>query len=415
MTSSASLDSKTVSLVKTSVPFLVEHGEELTRRFYAHLFEENPEVLAFFNQANQRSGGQQRALASAICAYALHIDNLDALSGAIAEITQKHVSLGIRPEHYPIVGRHLLASIAEMLGDAASDELISAWGTAFGFLAEVFIGVEARQYAAHASSPGGWKGRRRFQVQRKVVESDEITSFHLQPEDGKELPSFLPGQYITLFPSEKNPSASPRNYSLSHRPGRNHFRISVKKHAAAGPDAPSGVFSSFLHTEIDAGDQIELGPPCGVFHLNPGHAVGKTVVLLNAGVGQTPILSMLHSLAESKTARRVLYVHVARSGRHHAFRDEVDSLQKNWPALTVRYLYARPEPQDIKGKHHYAAEILTDSLWKEAHDDPTAEYYFCGSKRFMKEVRSLITNLGVPEKLQHYEFFGPKEALDMAA
>lgn len=415
MTSSAALDSQTVALVKASVPFLVNQGEELTRRFYTRMFEENPEVLVFFNQANQRSGGQQRALASAICAYAMHIDNPRALSGAISEITHKHVSLGICPEHYPIVGRHLLGAIRELLGNAASEDLLSAWAKAFEFLANAFIELESQQYADHISRPGGWKGRRSFRVCQKVVESEEIASFHLAPEDGKELPSFLPGQYITLFPSGKNPSLSPRNYSLSHRPGQNVLRISVKRHSTSIPNAPAGAVSNFLHSEIKAGDRIDLGPPCGVFHLDPGQAAKKTIVLLSAGVGQTPVLAMLHSLAEAKTARRVLYVHVARSGRHHAFRDEVDALQKEWPLLTVRYLYSRPEPVDVKTKHHHAAEVLTDSLWKEAHDDPAAEYYFCGPKRFLREVRSLLTNLGVPEKNQHYEFFGPKEALDVAS
>src|SRR5690606_17813538 len=157
---------------KSTVPVLEQHGETLTRHFYKRLFTHNPEVAPFFNPANQFAGSQQRALAAAICAYAANIDNLEVLGGAVELIAQKHASLRIKPEHYPIVGENLLASIREVLGDAATDDIINAWGEAYGFLANILIGREAQIYKEQSETPGGWAEFRSFRVARKEKESE---------------------------------------------------------------------------------------------------------------------------------------------------------------------------------------------------------------------------------------------------
>ena len=108
-----------IAMIKQTVPVLQEYGEQLARHMYARMFEHNPEVRRYFNPAHQRSGKQQKALSAAVCAYAANIDNPALLGGAVELIAQKHASLAIAPEHYPIVGEHLLASIREVLGDAA--------------------------------------------------------------------------------------------------------------------------------------------------------------------------------------------------------------------------------------------------------------------------------------------------------
>ena len=113
--------------IDASVPVLREYGVAISTCFYARLFEAHPELKNIFNMANQKNGSQQQALASALFAYAANIDNADALTPVISRIVQKHVSLGIRAEHYPIVGHHLLAAIGEVLGKAATPELIAAW------------------------------------------------------------------------------------------------------------------------------------------------------------------------------------------------------------------------------------------------------------------------------------------------
>src|SRR5690606_4014058 len=122
----------------------------------------------------------------------------------------------------------LLAAIKDVMGDAATDEIIAAVAEAYGLLADVFIGREAQIYDGQQAKPGGWKGYRKLRVARKVRESDIVTSFYLAPTDGDPLPDYLPGQYITVRVDHPTTPTSPRNYSLSDRPGAGHFRISVK-------------------------------------------------------------------------------------------------------------------------------------------------------------------------------------------
>jgi nitric oxide dioxygenase len=156
------------------------------------MFQHNPELKQIFNEGNQQSGAQQQALAMA-AAYAEHIDNPSVLAPVLTHIANKHISLGIRPEHYPIVGHHLLASIREVLGTAATDELIAAWAAAYGQLADALIAEEAQLYAAAAFKQGGWTGWRGFVVAKKEQESSEITSFYLRPADGGNVPDYAPG------------------------------------------------------------------------------------------------------------------------------------------------------------------------------------------------------------------------------
>jgi nitric oxide dioxygenase len=137
------LSEQTIAIVKSTAPVLDQHAETLTRHFYKRMFEKNPEVAPFFNRTNQAKGTQQKALAAAICAYAANIDNLEVLGGAVELIAQKHASLQIKAEHYPIVGENLLASIREVLGDGATEAVIGAWAEAYGFLANILIGRES--------------------------------------------------------------------------------------------------------------------------------------------------------------------------------------------------------------------------------------------------------------------------------
>src|SRR4051794_12777659 len=263
------LTDHTVAIVKATAPVVAPKAEAITRRFYTLMFTQNPEVQAYFNPAHQHSGGQQRALAGAICAYAVNLDNLAALGPAVELIAQKHCSLGIRPEHYPIVGKHLLAAIKVVLGDAATDEVIGAWAEAYGFLAEVFIDREMAIYHEQATAPGGWNGYRCFVVDRKTTESEIISSFYLKPLDAGPLPPFKPGQYVTVKITHPTVPTSPRNYSLSDRPGVPHYRISVKREPKLAPGVPDGLISNYLHDAVHEGDVVEVGPPCGEFTLDP--------------------------------------------------------------------------------------------------------------------------------------------------
>lgn len=184
--------------VKATVPILRAHGVVLTTHFYQRMFEHNPELKHIFNQGNQQNSRQQTALAMAVLAYAEHIEDPSVLFPVVDSIAHKHTSLAIRAEHYVIVGKHLVASIREVLGELATDELLEAWAVAYQELADLMSGHEQNIYNQKVSEHGGWTGWRPFVVKEKVVESNEITSFYLYPTDEGPIADFKPGQFLSL-------------------------------------------------------------------------------------------------------------------------------------------------------------------------------------------------------------------------
>ncbi len=144
------LAQKTIDIIKSTVPALKAHGLEITQHFYQTMFINNPEVKPLFNMNRQSSGEQPKALAMTVLAAAENIDNLEALLPVVKKIGTRHAEVGILPEHYPIVGKNLLIAIKDVLGDAATDEVIDAWGKAYGVIAEVFIQVEKEIYTNQA-------------------------------------------------------------------------------------------------------------------------------------------------------------------------------------------------------------------------------------------------------------------------
>ena len=173
------LDAQTIATVKATIPLLVETGPKLTAHFYDRMFTHNPELKEIFNMSNQRNGDQREALFNAIAAYASNIENLPALLPAVEKIAQKHTSFQIKPEQYNIVGEHLLATLDEMF--SPGQEVLDAWGKAYGVLANVFINREAEIYNENASKAGGWEGTRDFRIVAKTPRSALITSFELEP------------------------------------------------------------------------------------------------------------------------------------------------------------------------------------------------------------------------------------------
>lgn len=409
------LSQKTIDIVKSTAPILDEHGETLTKHFYKRMFTHNPEVAPFFNPANQAGGTQQRALASAICAYAANIDNLEVLGGAVELIAHKHTSLQIKPEHYPIVGENLLASIREVLGDGATDDVINAWAEAYGFLADILIGREKQIYKESAEKEGGWDGFRRFKIERKERESDIITSFYLKPEDGGALPTYMPGQYITVRMPTPDGSTTMRNYSLSDKPGQDYFRISVKKEVGANAATPKGYVSNLLHDEKDVGDGFEIAPPCGEFFLNVKDRHERPLVLLAAGVGITPILSILKTVTEAMSERKVIFIHGCLNEKVQAFKETIDGLQQNNPNLTVHYRYSDPEQGETKRSGQCSTGFVDADLIESFVPERHADYYFCGPKPFMVNIYQDLLKWGIPASQVHFEFFGPREELEKAA
>ncbi|MBA1222792.1 NO-inducible flavohemoprotein [Pseudomonas fulva] len=390
------LNAEQRAIIKATVPLLETGGEALTTHFYQMMLNEYPEVRPLFNQAHQASGDQPRALANGVLMYARHIDQLEQLGGLVGQIINKHVALQILPEHYPIVGRCLLRAIEEVLGtDIATAEVIDAWGAAYGQLADILIGAEENLYKQKEEADGGWRGAREFRLARRVEESLEIVSFYFAPVDGKPVLKAEPGQYIGLRLMIDG-AEQRRNYSLSALCDGREYRISVKRES-------DGKVSSYLHDHLRVGDTLELFPPAGDFTLA---ASDRPLVLISGGVGITPTLAMLE--AALPTGRPVHFIHCARNGQVHAFREWLDTQAAQHPQLKRFYCYAEAD----EAAHADAVGLLDQHLlgeWLPRERDVDA--YFLGPKPFMAAVKRQLLSLGVPEQQTRYEFFGPAAAL----
>lgn len=398
------------NIVQATVPVLREQGENITRVFYREMFQAHPELLNVFNPANQRNGGQAKSLAASILAYAAHIDRLDQLGGMVEQIAQKHFSLEILPAHYPIVGKHLLGAIKTVLGEAATPEILEAWGAAYQQLADVMIGREKQLYEEAAGQQGGWRGFKPFVVKRKGQESERITSFYLSPEDGSPLPAFKPGQYLSVkiripgFEFEQI-----RQYSLSSLPHREYYRISVKKESAPDEASPQGQISNYLHDRIEEGATVLVHAPGGHFTINENS--NAPVVLISGGVGITPALCMLKHLGQ-QNRRETLFVHATTNRAHHAFRDEVLALTEAHPLVRSVIYYEHPASKDESDSDYDHRGRITRESLAQYLPSPDAEYYYCGPIGFMNAVSSILDKLGVPLAKRYSEAFAPDPSFD---
>ncbi|MET1015022.1 MAG: NO-inducible flavohemoprotein, partial [Paenisporosarcina sp.] len=391
------LSSQTINIVKSTAPVLATHGTQITTVFYKNLFTAHPELLNIFNHANQKQGRQQAALANTVYAAAQHIDNLGVILPVVKQIAHKHRSLAIKAEHYPIVGEHLLEAIKEVLGDAATDDIIQAWREAYGIIADVFIQVENEMYQEAATQTNGWDGFKDFTIVNKVEESDIITSFYLKSADGSALPCFNPGQYITIrlsIPGETY--LFNRQYSLSQAPGQDTYRISVKKENEMNPN---GKVSVHLHQAIQVGDTIEVTAPAGDFFLDVEST--RPVTLISGGVGVTPMMSMLETISKTTPTRPVAFLHAARNKALHAFDEDVRSLMSTMEDSTMLTLYSDEN-------HKLTKELLAENVLANS------DIYVCGPVPFMKAMINNLYKLGFAEDRVHFEFFGPAVSLEPA-
>ncbi len=392
------LSQETIDIVKSTVPVLEEHGKTITTVFYKNMFEAHPELLNIFNHVNQQQGRQQTALANTVLAAAKYIDNLEAIVPAVVQIANKHVSLGIVPEQYPIVGKYLLGAIKEVLGDAATPEILGAWEEAYGVIADAFIGVEAGMYDKMEAEEGGWKLFKGFVLSDKIQESDVITSFYFKPVDGGKVPSYKPGQFISIkldIPGEKNTLI--RQYSLSQAPNGETFRISVKREA---DNDPNGKASVYLHDSLNVGDTVELSAPAGDFYLDVDSST--PITLISGGVGVTPMMAMYETVATTTPERPVAFLHSARTRSHQAFDTVVREMNESLSSSSYAALYSE-EGDGFIDRDFLEKNVLEGS-----------DVYVCGPTPFMQAVISQLYAMGIDKEKVHFEFFGPAVQLELA-
>lgn len=395
------LDAQTIATVKATIPLLLETGPKLTAHFYDRMFTHNPELKEIFNMSNQRNGDQREALFNAIAAYASNLENLPALLPAVEKIAQKHTSFQIKPAQYNIVGEHLLATLDEMF--SPGQEVLDAWGKAYGVLADVFIKREAQIYHEHASQKGGWEGTRPFRLVEKKPQSALITSFEFAPVDGGPVADYRPGQYVGIWlKPEDFRHQEIRQYSLTRAPNGRSYRIAVKREG-------EGQVSNWLHDRAQPGDIVHLAAPAGDFFMDVDAAT--PVTLISAGVGQTPMLAMLDTLAKAGHPQQVNWLHAAEHGEIHAFASEVKAMSAALPRFSSHVWYRIPTEQDRLSQVFNSEGLMDLSKLEGVCSEPTMRYYLCGPVAFMQYAAGQLIALGVNKDNIHYECFGPHKVL----
>lgn len=397
------LSAPSVPIVRATLPAVGASLGAITELFYRRLFEEHPDLPRnLFNRANQANGSQREALAGAVAAFATVLverpgERPDAVLGRIAH---KHASLGVTPEQYTVVGRHLLGAVAEVLGDAVTPEVAAAWNEVYWLMANALIATEARLYAGAGVDSGQvW---REMEIAERTEESADAASFLLRRPDGLPTGPFTPGQYVGVQVELPDGARQIRQYSLSAAPGHKTWRITVKRERSADGRLPEGEVSTWLHTHARPGHVLRVSLPFGDLVLPPGDG---PLLLASAGIGITPMLSMLDHLGDVAPQRPVTVVHADRSPAHHAHRDELAELAARLPHCSLHLWYeaGAGEAEGSARMHVHAGRADLGGLGLP--DDTTA--YLCGPLPFMRSVRGDLLARGIAPAAVHYEVFGP--------
>lgn len=389
---------KTLEIVKATVPVLEEHGTAITTVFYKNMFNEHPELLDIFNETNQKLGRQQTALAMTVLAAAKHLEKLATLLPQVTQISHKHRALQILPEHYPIVGHHLLGAIKEVLGDAANDDIIDAWTEAYDEIADVFIQLEKTMYEQEM-----WEGFAPFKITEKVEAATDIAAFTVVPvNDDIDLSklSLSAGQYITVKADpEDSDHLALRHYSLYSATSDKGIQFAVRRD---NRNEHYGLVSNHLHDHLDVGDTILLSAPAGDFELNQDLIQQNDIplVLVSAGVGVTPILSMLEAQVTANPKRPIVWVYACQNKEHHAFDSKVNELLAAADNVEKHIFY-------------FESGQILDEVWLANLPKP-ADIYVCGSMMFMESIIDGLMALDHGVDSVHYEPFGPKMSLELA-
>jgi ferredoxin-NADP reductase len=281
-----------------------------------------------------------------------------------------------------------------------------------------------------------WNGWRTFILDKRVKESDTITSFYLKPKDRKTLRPFRPGQYLTVqvkIPGQPEPAI--RTYTISDAPNESYFRLSIKREQ--GPDRRPGVVSNWFHDSFPVGGELLAGAPAGQFYLeafDPAPLVGtgaavtpmipilhsliasrayrqmndsRPVVLISAGVGITPMISMLNALVADRFRRPVFFLHGTRNGSEHAFASHVRSFARIHENIKIHVAYSRPRSGDLLGQDYDSRGRISIEVIQALVAKPYGDFFLCGPGAFMKVVYEDLAQWGVEPERIHFEFFGP--------
>jgi nitric oxide dioxygenase len=394
--SSSLLSPEALSVVQATAPVVAAHADQITANFYPRMFNAHPELLRVFNQGNQATGEQSKALAGSVVAYAVQLIDPEAPSfeHVMHRIAYKHASLGIRPEQYTIVGEHLLASVGEVLGDAVTPEIAAAWSEVYWLFALQLVAEEARLYQQANIDPE--QPTRQYRVVRRIEEAADVISLVLEPVDGRPLPAIAPGQYVSVFVDLPDGDRQPRQYTVSSTAVRTRLQITVLRVRGVN-GAPDGRVSGYLHDHVQVGDVLDVSAPAGDFVLTPTES---PLLLASAGAGITTVLLIVEHVARTQPQQKVVVAHADRRAQDHALRDTVLHLGREIDDFTSYTWYEEVNEGDTRSRQGYMD-------LSESRSQKISQVFTCGPLPFMRLVRSTLLDRGVPPARIRYKVFGP--------
>ena len=254
-----------------------------------------------------------------------------------------------------------------------------------------------------------WNGFRKFKIISKVKETDDITSFYLSPHDGRELPGFLPGQFLTFqipVPNQAQPVI--RCYSLSDSPFHSdRYRVSIKRVPAPrdNPSAPPGLISTHFHDVLNENDIVDVKAPSG--HFSMSMTKSSPVVLLAGGVGITPLLSMLNAITEMASQREVWFFLGVRNKKEHVMKEHLEMVARENENVRLNVFYSAPAETDVLSEdYHVKGRVNVENI-KVILPSSNFDFYICAPPPMVKDLRKDLADWGVPKKNIHFEAFGP--------
>lgn len=397
---------KESQLVKSTIPFLREHGESVSDIVYNTLIKRHPQLNNTLNLIHLKDGRLAQALTVVILRFASNINNVYELIPKLERISNKHCTLGIKPEHYPLLGEILIEAFQELMGPALTPEMAAAWAKAYKVLSNMLIGREKIIYKDFDRY--GWPSWRKFRIEHKVREADDLWSFVLVPIDGKRLPKYFPGQYVSirLFVPEVGYHQT-RQYSMSDScRGGDEYRITVKRAKSSTCYHDPGMVSSILIDKFKQDDELEVSHPSGDFYLDTTVPLGVPLVLISAGGGVSPLFAMLNAVLETQQQSRVSWIHGCRTDV--PFGNKLITLKRRCPNLQTVIFKTQVEHGDIPGvTYDFNTRMNLHKVQPNLlHTGNTSvEYYICGPEDFMKTMMQQLVDMGVDAKRIRTQLF----------
>lgn len=378
-------------VVTQTLPVVGANIEKITPNFYNRMFAAHPELIAdTFNRGNQKQGAQQKALAASVATFAATLVDPDAPAPEelLSRIGHKHISVGIKPEQYPIVHKHLFDAIEEILTPEVFQGAVrDAWDAVYLEMQRVLINFEKGLYDDLGVEAGDVF--RAAHVVSREERGDDVAVFSVKLDDETPV-SYLPGQYISVRQTMPDGAGQLRQYSLVG--GKEGVLTFAVRRVDASEDLPAGEVSTQLWEKVQPGDAIEISLPAGDLVLDTKS--DDPVVLISAGIGATPMIGMLDALVAADSKRDVVVLHADRTETADALRAERDNAVAALANARQQVCY---EPDLMN---------LADTELPEG-----AQYYLCGGNGFLQAIRQQLADRGVARDNVHFELFSPNDWL----